>query len=139
LRALAPRARIVPAQRGELPLDVVLGFDEARWGAFLDGAAPSHQPARLFASFVFEADRPFCEAKLRAMLDILPPAVLRAKGFVRTQEETLVLQAVGARWELRPGPPDPGGRTRIAVIGIAAIMNEPDLRERLSQALVDAT
>lgn len=138
LRALAPRSRIVPARRGALALDVVLGFDEARWGAFLEGAAPSHQPARLFASFVFEADRPFCGAKLRGVLDTLPPAVLRAKGFLRTQDDTLVLQAVGARWELRPAPPPEGAPTRIAVIGIAATLNETDLRERLSQALVEA-
>jgi len=138
LREIAPRSRLLPAREADLPLAVLLGFEEAHWGAFLETAAPSHHPARRFASFVFEADRPFCEQKLRAVLETLPTGVLRMKGFARTEAAMMVLQAVGARWELRPGAAEGETRTRLAVIGVADTVDQPGLRERLSRALVDA-
>jgi G3E family GTPase len=141
LHELAPRARIIPASHAQVPIEMTLGFDAAHWGGFLQGSPAAHHPARTFASFTFEAIRPFSARKLRLVLDGLPPGVLRAKGFVVTDADSgegKILHVVGSRWALSPGAP-PGGDSanRIVVIGVADGLDEAGLRARLSEALVE--
>jgi G3E family GTPase len=138
LRQHGRQPRIFPAVQARLPLEVVLGLDEAHWGAFLRGEAPAHRPDRTFASFVFESDRAFHAPALRQLLDDLPATVLRAKGLVRTDEQTglSILHVVGPRWQLTPSERDPADRrTRLVVIGLAEGMDACELRERFSAAL----
>ncbi|WBV42398.1 zinc metallochaperone GTPase ZigA [Pseudoroseomonas cervicalis] len=90
LRALNPRAEIVEAEQGRVPLEKVLGtgrFDFARasqaagWAqALTEGHLPESEEFGL-SSFVWRARRPLHPARFKAFLESDLPGVVRAKGF----------------------------------------------------------
>ncbi|WP_354698489.1 GTP-binding protein [Paraconexibacter sp. AEG42_29] len=130
IRALNPRARLVRATRGAVPLAEVLDtgrFDPAAaadapgWLATLRG---DEQPETLeygIASFAFTARRPFHPERLWARANEAWPGLLRAKGYfwLATRPDlagawsqagrVLTLEAAGAWWAVVPRDewPDP--------------------------------
>ena len=63
--------------------------------------------ARQFATWTFVHAGPLDGERLRAVLDDMPAAVLRAKGLVMLADSPgtqFVLQLVGPRWSLEPAP-----------------------------------
>ncbi|MCP5374224.1 MAG: GTP-binding protein [Hyphomicrobiales bacterium] len=85
----------------------------------------------------FETRRVFDRARLEALLDGLPPAVLRAKGFVDLAGEGLMtLQLTGRRWTLEPAPDGvPRGQSRLVVLGTPGMPADADLRRLVTGAV----
>lgn len=90
LRALNRDAKLVEASFGQVPLDCVLNtglFDHERaqnapgWVQELMGVHTPETEAYGITSFVYRAKRPFHPLRLRNLLTIGIPGVLRAKGF----------------------------------------------------------
>ena len=90
VRRLNPRARIVRATRGAVPLDAVLDtglfdFEEARkapgWMKVLRGEESSEADEYGFSSFVYRARRPFHPDRFWRLIQTEWPGVLRSKGF----------------------------------------------------------
>lgn len=90
IRALNPGARLLCAERGQVPLQEVLGtgrFDmeqaqaRADWAAELEGEHTPETEAYGIGSFVYRARHPFHPARLDAWLRQPWPGVLRAKGW----------------------------------------------------------
>jgi len=90
LRMLNPRADVVPASFGDVPLARVLEtgrFDEeeasraAGWVQALQGNPMPETEEYGISSFVYRARRPFHPARLHALLSSDLPGVVRAKGF----------------------------------------------------------
>lgn len=120
-----PRARILEAaQAGH--------FTELLFSGRAQPPRPTCEGAedhrRIFATWTFTREQPLDGAALRAAIAALPPAVIRAKGFVSLAEapgRRFVLQLVGARWSLEPE--DAGttpdalslGRSVVVCIGLA--------------------
>ncbi len=114
LARFAEAPRILEAERGDVPLPVLLeslGADRRL------GAAPAHQcsgphcdhPAHRheahpgFETWSYHSELPLSLAALRGMARNLPPGVYRAKGFLRTVENPArraLLQVVGQRAEI---------------------------------------
>jgi G3E family GTPase len=82
LRALNPRAAIVPAPGGVVSADLLFGPRLAADG----GPAPGHMPGDGFDSVVWTGEAPLRRAALEAALAALPAAVYRAKGLVHCSD-----------------------------------------------------
>lgn len=90
VRILNPRAKVVRATRGAVPLDEVLDttrfdLDEARkapgWMKVLRGEETSEADEYGFSSFVYRARRPFHPLRFWKLIQHEWPGVVRSKGF----------------------------------------------------------
>jgi cobalamin biosynthesis protein CobW len=127
-----PGVRVLKAEQGRLPLDVLLGLNASAEEDMAGRAAPHHDAEGEdhdhdeFESFVAdlpgETDRDALLARIAAVI----PAhdILRLKGFaaIRGKPLRLAIQAVGARIEASFDAPFDGPRaTRLVVIGEAGL------------------
>jgi G3E family GTPase len=135
LRARAPRARLLESVGARLPYSELLGHaldDALGKAAALDASfAASDAHAHQFATRVLRSSAPVSSALLRRALDDLPPAVLRAKGFVRLDETPAawhLVQTVGSRWSLvTAAPRDPDEDSALVLMGPTATLADADL------------
>ena len=90
LRRLNPAAKVIRAERGAVPLDVIFDtglfdFERAQqaagWLATLRGEARSEADTYGISSFVYRARRPFHPARFWDATGATWPGVLRSKGF----------------------------------------------------------
>jgi G3E family GTPase len=107
IRATVPGVRIVAAERGRVPYDLVLGvgrFDPAK---LLEHGVHDHAHHDEFVRWGFHTPERLDVARLRAALDDLPLGVYRAKGIVAVPGESrrIVVHVVGKRVELDYGAP----------------------------------
>lgn len=105
IKKIAPWARLLEANYGNVPLDLLLGFNDSRISN-----SPASNLALVnstqFQSWSYQSSSPFNLTKLRKQLSQLPIAVLRAKGVLFTvehPEERVILQQVGPRITLEIG------------------------------------
>jgi G3E family GTPase len=104
---LRPQARIVAAEHGRLDAAILHFLPPAR-------PAPSRfvadAPAHGFVTRIWRPTAPLDRAKLRAVLETLPRAVLRLKGFCRLAPDgaSHLLQYAAERWAFTPMPGEPG-------------------------------
>jgi G3E family GTPase len=116
LRAIEPEAPLVRCVRGGV--DTALFFPPEAPGGEGRGeppAAPPHHHER-FATSVLSVEPEVAPARLEALLR--DPALLRAKGFVRTSEGVRLVQLVGRRleWEEVEEPPESALVGRVVLI-----------------------
>ena len=149
------RYRLLPAERCDVPLDVLLGvgrFDpdgrssaEAPHSACADPGCDHSEHADhdgRFESWSFETDRPLSIDALRNVAAKLPADVYRAKGVIATAEAPGyrgVLQVVGKRVDVAFDG-EWGGhvpRTRIVAIGAAGALGHGDLERHFAACLAD--
>ncbi len=118
MRQIVPRARILPAVHGEVPLNLLLGV-----GQYKLDLAPArthhdhkhdascgceHDHGAAFQSWSYTNAQPFGVKALRDLVLSLPAAVFRAKGLLYLAEAPLrraVLQVVGPRVSVTLGEP----------------------------------
>ena len=115
----APAARIVRAERADVPIDAVLGTRPDNAAVRADGGFRDHTAGYVAA----ELDPPAGadpDALARLLAD---PAhrLLRAKGFVRRADGAMAaIQVVGSRWAVSEAPPEaPTGLVCIGLKGQA--------------------
>lgn len=153
LNALVPRPVAGAAEPGSAVLRTAAGQ-----------VTPTHERRYGLKSFVFQARRPFCRARLLAAVEAARPGLVRAKGFVWLAEqpdEMLFLSVAGEELRLetlnywwaaliengrasRADRPDliralweePHGDRRQELVFIGVDMDEPAFRFALSLALV---
>ncbi|MDI3285774.1 GTP-binding protein [Polyangium sp. 15x6] len=158
LHRLNPRARIVPASFGKVPIDTIMGtglFDMEKakeapgWMAELRGEHVPETETYGLGSFVFRDRRPFHPARLYALIHEEWPGVIRSKGFfwLATRPEWVVewSQAGGAyrfgavgKWlaeSTDDGPEDEVSRRRQEIVIIGTAERE-GLRARLEACLL---
>ncbi len=116
LHAISPGARIIEAVNAGVPCDIVLGPATRNLLASdrISGSVGERIFARqhgghgqAFTARTFRCSEPIAEGALRRALDVLPDAVLRAKGLVRfdtAPQMPQLVQAVGRRWAISPAP-----------------------------------
>ncbi|MDI1446877.1 zinc metallochaperone GTPase ZigA [Polyangium sp. 6x1] len=116
LHRLNPRARIVPASFGKVPIETIMGtglFDMEKakaapgWMAEMRGEHVPETEAYGLGSFVLRDHRPFHPARLYALMHEEWPGVIRSKGFfwLATRPEWV------AEWS------QAGGACRFGVVG----------------------
>lgn len=141
LQEKAPRARIIEAIHGQVPLELLfdiggaaeLETGEARRDS--EGAQRHNQPP--FDTFTFESDAPLSIQRLHALLGQLPKGIFRVKGIVNLAEKPdhpCVLQATGKRAAVTVGQPwgERRRQTQIVFIGSQGGVDGDWLRSQLT-------
>jgi G3E family GTPase len=135
--------RILEAARAELPLDLLLGVqlhrdrDDESDHDRDDDRDYGHDHD--FATWNYVSERPFSQPALEKLLQNLPAALYRAKGFVylaERPEQTVLLQVVGRRFQLTAGekwPDQP--RTQLVFIGAAGGLDTAVLQVEFDRCL----
>lgn len=122
LTTQAPHARILRAERGQVPMEAVVGAIPL---AGRHSGAPIAKSA--FASTVLSPAGPMnAENLARALAGI--DAITRAKGYVETEAGLALIHVVGPRYEVEPvdGPHEVG----VVCIGAQALL-DPELVQSL--------
>ncbi len=101
LARLAGEKPVLPVEHGAVPAAVVFGVESARSKEDLGTAEASHPHA--FRSWSLVWNVPTNGPRMRAALADAPPGIVRAKGILRFDDESLphVYQRVGRRWSLQ--------------------------------------
>lgn len=129
LKKMAPRARIVRAEHGRIPNEVVLGLDaevlrhEHHHHAHEDAGGHAHDFTHGFENWLFREERPLYWKELAPVLAALPPGIFRAKGFLQLVErpgDRLLLHVVGGRVHVQTISPWPEGQVMSQVVFIGA-------------------
>jgi G3E family GTPase len=105
IQKIAPWTRLLEANYGNVPLDLLLGFSNSLSSHSTSSNFTSNHSIQ-FQSWSYQSSSPFNLTKLRKQLSQLPSAVLRAKGILFTvehPEERVILQQVGPRITLEIG------------------------------------
>ena len=112
VRRVRPDARIARMAHAALPEDLLIGPASSAPASRFAADAPDHP----FRTWTWRDPAPFDRARLAAVLDGLPGAVLRAKGFCRVGPDRAshLLQLAGRRWSLLPAK---GAVDALVVIG----------------------
>jgi G3E family GTPase len=140
-RLTYPRARVVEARFGSVPLELVLGLDAAATdshGADVD-AGPATEQDHGFATWAWTSMRPLAAESVRAVLGTLPTSVYRAKGFLDLAEapgQRVVAHVVGRRVDMRPAGSwgDAPPRSELVFISLESELETVELRRRLTDA-----
>jgi G3E family GTPase len=111
LRAINPRAVIVEAEGGHLPMELLFPADPDA-PPVRRGTVPRRPVADRYESTTWTSDRLISLPRLQAAIGVLAPRLARAKGLFETVEQPgrqLVLQLAGGRATVAPaGSPAPG-------------------------------
>jgi G3E family GTPase len=157
IREIVPRARVLEASYGQVPLELVLGV--GRYRIDLDQAHEhnhdheqsdhsehehhhEHDHSTEFATWSYETDRPFVLPDIRLTLQALPETIFRAKGVLwvaQVPDRTVVFQLVGQRASLVVGQPwgTAQCRSRLVCIGLPGGLDGAQLRSMLDSCLTD--
>jgi len=123
LAEIAPGARVVPAEKAEIPAEIILGGPPD-----LRLIAPRLQPPRHrtadYETLNLELDGSVDAGKLGRILADPRLGLLRSKGFLRGSDGAFVtLHVVGRRSQVEPAPSWIDGPGRLICIGFAAEMD----------------
>lgn len=131
LRGKTPHARIIPAEKGAVPISAILGA--------LPLPARGHRPDQgahsLFASHVLRPQGPVDATALARAL-ATTPSVTRAKGFVAGADGPALIHVVGHRHDVEPA--DPGHEPGVVCIGLKEALRPDALDALLATAVVPA-
>ena len=143
LHKIAPWARLLECSYAQVPLDLLLGFHDAR--AFRPAFAPIEiEHSSQFQTWSFQSERPFVLQKLKKQLSELPTTVLRVKGIlfsVEHPEQRVILQQVGVRVTLETGESwgNTAGFSQLVLIAIAGTLNKTVLQQYFENCLIPET
>ncbi|MFN8663412.1 MAG: GTP-binding protein [Thermomicrobiales bacterium] len=143
LRAIAPGARIVMANHGEIPLAVVLGVDGAALDRnYGDEDGDSAEHALGYDTMVIRLSHPSDGDAFRAAIAALPEGILRGKGIVwlaDTPDCQAIFQLVGKRWSIKPGGPWGGQQpaTEVIFIGLPGCIDDDALAQAFAALSVE--
>jgi G3E family GTPase len=123
LAETVPGARILPVRNADIPPDVIIGQNPVRQ---VDKSRPlSEHRTGDYETLSIEIDSPRDAERLASGLSEPGLGLLRAKGFIRKFDRTLVaLHVVGRRWVVAPAPSWVEGPGRLVCIGLAAEMDQ---------------
>ncbi|WP_165899841.1 CobW family GTP-binding protein [Borborobacter arsenicus] len=137
--------RIVETVHGAVPMDVLFDTDFEEPGAGATVAHHDHHDHHAhddqFETWAFVSDQEFDGGKLGELLGSLPAGVLRAKGFLRTQQkpgQTGILHLVGGHWEIAwHAAPAGTPAIRLVLIAVKGTLDREALQKRFACALAD--
>jgi G3E family GTPase len=119
IREVNPTARILPTERSQVAIPLVLGIGGTHATEVDEGSAPSEPGHRhAFRSISFSSDVPLDPVRFQAVLEGLPAQVFRAKGFLQLAGvgPMHIFHLVGRRFTLEEAV-DADRGTRLVFIG----------------------
>lgn len=135
LSAAADRRTVIETEQANVPIDVVLGINSRRGAISCDGG--SHPSA--YASWSMSWATPLDRSRLSAVLERLPPQIVRAKGIFHVSDDPAhraIYQRVGRRASLvpEPTPTGAGSQSSLVAIGPAATFDGDALEAQFKAA-----
>lgn len=133
LQGLMPRARIVEADHGIVPLPILLGVFETDEP---EGSVKSdHYPDDEYETWSFTSEQPLDGEAFRSMVEMLPEAIIRAKGILYLRENPkhrYIFQLVGKRWSLKAKQAwnDEQPASKLVMIGLPQCFNSTWLENK---------
>lgn len=145
IRKAVPRARVIPAERGQVPPALLLGVDTdvvPETGHVpvtlhrAEAEPKEHDHAATFTTWSYTTDVPLSSKRLKRVIDALPPSVFRVKGVVQVARDRMrqaVLHVVGRRAELEFGAPwgDSPPMSKLVFIGAPGSVDPVSLTDML--------
>jgi G3E family GTPase len=125
LREINPTGAIVRTVRCRVDVGLLFGVGREK-----KVAPPEHKHQPEFESFTFRSGKNFSRDCFERFADSLPPAVYRAKGFVRFADGSQLFNFVAGRWELEPFE---SAQTALVFIGKSILLEKSALVESLSK------
>ena len=108
LAHIAPQSRIIEAQYGNVPRDLLLGTASTHHRIdMLEDDDPDHAHHPTYTSCSFVETQPLSGSVFEQAVKQLPTSIIRSKGIVYLAEEPdyqMIFQLVGNRWQLQRGP-----------------------------------
>ena len=139
IHEVKPTVQTFDATYGRIPMAVLLGVEHRHEDLPDDHSSPAHQHHDLqFETWTYESHEPMNLGLLQQLLNHLPGALFRAKGFVYAADkpnDRLLLQLVGRRAVLsvdRPWGESPP-QTRLVFIARSDTCNFASIRDVLNQ------
>lgn len=134
LGATAPQATLIEASYGQVDPALLIDLGGHLAGEQPDTDDDDHVAAH--ESWSFTSRMPLDEARVLAAIAALPPGVVRGKGVLQLRERPerqTVLQLVGRRWALEPGPPwgEAAPGSRLVLIGTPGSLDPAQLAAML--------
>jgi G3E family GTPase len=111
LHDINPTAAIVRTERCRVDPELLFGVPQLREKKV---SPPKHKHHLEFEWFAFSSKKTFSRDCFERFADSLPPAVIRAKGFVRFADGAQLFNFVVGRWDLEPFESD---STELVFIG----------------------
>jgi len=149
VRKIVPRARLLEATFGQVPLEFVLGAGKHRLaldqgsgvggqgsgGAHEHDHHHDHDHGREFGTWSYTADTPLVLRMLRETLNTLPVSIYRGKGIIALADaptRRAVFHLVGRRVSLTIGEPwgTETPSTQLVLIGTPDSVHAPTLQQR---------
>ena len=133
----APARPVVETVQADVPIEVVLGIHTEREPP--RGAVPGHASA--FRSWSITCDTLLDAGKVRAMMDGIPAAILRAKGILwlsDAPDQRTVYQRVGPRWSYTAAGRWNAGKpeSSLVLIGPVGMLDATQWCDRLRECQV---
>jgi G3E family GTPase len=125
LREVNPTAAIVRTMRCRIDPELLFGIGREK-----KVTPPEHKHQPEFEAFTFRSDKNFSRDCFERFADSLPPAVYRAKGFVRFAEGSQLFNFVAGRWDLESFD---YAETALVFIGKGILLDKSALVESLSK------
>lgn len=144
IQTIVPRARILSAEYGEIPVDLLLGVGQYRIDLQAEAHPTQHQHNEEWQTWNYQTDQPFTMSNLQQAFQQLPNSIFRAKGIVylaEAPERRAIVQLAGKRASLRLSEPW-GAATpysQIVVIGRSNSFDPAELTHHFNACLADAT
>ena len=111
LGEINPSAQIIRTEHCQIDLELLFGIPQSREKKV---APPQHEHQPEFESFAFSSNKTFSRDCFERFANELPANVIRAKGFVRSDDGAQLFNFVAGRWELEPFEND---KTELVFIG----------------------
>jgi G3E family GTPase len=123
LRETSPRCRLIEAQFGGVPIQILLGSALGSIAKDFEIHAHDHSDDTTYQSWSHVSDKPISRAQIECFANGLPKTVLRAKGILLLEDapnQKSIFQLVGQSWRLTSGPEwgEEKKENRIVVLGI---------------------
>lgn len=105
LQGKVPKARFIETSYGVVPVFIMLRLESAQWPQAASGFSEHDQiyHADIYETWSCTSEELLDGNALRALVDTLPPGILRAKGVLCLREDPThrtTFQLVGKRWSL---------------------------------------
>jgi len=137
LNETAPRARVIPARKADIPLEIIVGQHSLRPSDKKLTPLSGHRHTAEYETLSLEINAPRDPERQADGLTRADAGLLRAKGFVRRLDGAFAtLHVVGQRALVEPAPDWIEGPGRLVCIGLADQINRSAILTAIEASLI---
>jgi G3E family GTPase len=142
LQSQIPNARFIETSHGVVPIFITLGLESAEWPQAVPGLSEHDQiyHTDMYETWSYTSEEPLDGNAIRALVDCLPPGILRAKGVLCLTEkptQRTIFQLASKRSSLEPGEEwgEEPRTSRLVMIGLRDKIANSQVKQMLKDNL----